>query len=384
MPHVHWRDLVGQERVKDTLARAMAGDALGHAYLFCGDAGVGKFQAALELSLALLCNDSAAVPCYRCESCRQVLHHAHPDFQMVLPVCLQKEHKASDGKLSERGWGYLDEVCRGKVADPYRLNGPAGIATIPVEWIREVNHSILRGSVKQRRNAAIICGIDLMKKESANAMLRTLEEPPENTVIILITERPYAVLPTIVSRCQIMRFGYVDSGLMTEALGARYGMPSDDARVQNAVRCAEGSLGKARQLLEQPLDELLAEAETLLELCAATDWNETAVRLDALLSQRLDFGREYGRVERILTYVIYRIRDSFLRKAGVSGKYIREAFASHAAAGASCGPDTASRILAVCQDAIDAVRARGNVQLVLTTFLLSMMEIFHGKEQPAR
>ena len=101
-----WKNLVGQDRVKEVLANAFTHEMLGHAYLFCGDEGTGKFAAALELSMALLCSDPGKAPCYACDSCTKVLRYAHPDFHVIMPVSLEKEHK-KDGKLSAEGWNFL-------------------------------------------------------------------------------------------------------------------------------------------------------------------------------------------------------------------------------------------------------------------------------------
>jgi DNA polymerase-3 subunit delta' len=253
-----------------------------------------------------------------------------------------------------------------------------------VEWVREMNHSILRGSVRQHRNVAVICRVDLMNKESANAMLKPLEEPPDNTVIIVSTERPYAVLPTIVSRCQLMRFGYVSASHMAAALGERFSLPPGDVRVSNAVRCAEGSLGKAIALMQQPLEEFLRDAHALLTLCGGRDWHDIACQLEQLVSEKLDFGREYGAAERMLTYMVYLVRDGFLGSLGAPEKYIRKEFSSQMMGSGRLEPSDAGEILDACQKAIAGVRARANVHMVLVTFLMSVMGIVHGEERSPR
>jgi hypothetical protein len=120
MAQLVWKKLIGQQHIKDVLGAAFAKDSFGHAYLFCGEDGVGTFQAAVELALALLCEKSDEAPCYQCDSCRQLLNYNHPDFHCVFPVALQKEHKSSDKGLNEAGWSYLAEVCREKIANPYQ------------------------------------------------------------------------------------------------------------------------------------------------------------------------------------------------------------------------------------------------------------------------
>ncbi|MFW5774783.1 MAG: ATP-binding protein [Chitinivibrionales bacterium] len=378
MRHLQWQHFVGHTRLKQTLAAAFDNNALGHAYLFSGDIGVGTFQAALELAMALLCDSDDAVPCYGCESCRQMTHHAHPDFHLVMPVALQKEHKSSDGKLSDEGWKFISEQSRLRINNPYATPEQTGIPTIPVEWIRETNHAILRGSVKGKRNVAVFVDVDLMKKESANAILKTLEEPPAQTVIFLITQRMHGVLPTILSRCQIMRFGYLSPDDIRLVVEKKFSDLSAES-VDNAVRCAGGSLAAAFGLIEQPLDLRLEEARRLWQICTGTDALSFAAQLDEFVKDSLEGGKDYQSCERILTYMIYLIRDIFLSNIPGTQKYIRTGF-SQPDTNLS-RPDVAQRLVSVCQDAISSVRVRGNLPLTLTTCALAIMEIMHGKEQ---
>jgi DNA polymerase III delta' subunit len=376
MTNVTWKNTVGQERVKDTLAGALENGQVGQAYLFCGDAGMGKFAAALDFGMALLCPDRENAPCMNCTSCSKVKNHAHPDFHIALPVSLEKEHKASDGKLSDDGWDFLHKACLSRIQDPYAITESDGIGEIPVEWIREINHAIVRGSVGSSSNVAIICGVDTMNRSSANAMLKTLEEPPSGAVIILTTDRPHAVLPTIVSRCQMVRFGSCTDSELADALAKRKGLPSDNHGIAAAVRCAEGSLGRALQLMDQPVEELMAQARELLGLLSGGDRMEVARGIDELMENALGHGRNAGAAERILLYVLYTIRDSFLQGIGATEKYIRQADAAAVLNGAF-QPGKAGALAQTCQKAISGVRARGNVQLVLVSWALSIMGILN-------
>ena len=200
MKTLRWTNLIGQERVKEMLSSAVANGTLGHAYLLCGDIGTGAFQAALELSMALLCSGDGEVPCYICDACKKVLRNAHPDFHVIMPVSLEKEYRDSDNNLNQEGWEFLSLMIQARISEPYRLPVQPGVPAIPVEWVKEINHAIRRGAVLKGTTIAVFDGIDSMNKESANAMLATLEDPPENTVLLLITQRPQSVLPTIASR----------------------------------------------------------------------------------------------------------------------------------------------------------------------------------------
>jgi DNA polymerase-3 subunit delta' len=377
MAKLVWKTTAGQDRVRSALGNAFANDSLGHAYLFSGAAGVGKFSCARELAMAMLCEAGDPVPCHECESCRQVRHYAHPDFHMVMPVVLHKEQKSADGKLSQAGWEAVAQSCREKLEDPYALADWPGLPVMPVEWIREVNHAILRGPIKAKRTVTIFGDVDMMRQESANAMLKTLEEPPPGTLLILMTERIHAVLPTILSRCQIIRFGYIAEECIREELARRFDDQRDGERVVRAAQSADGSLGRALRLYRQPLDALIEEARTLWELCMAPDWLQRAQGFEALIARALDDGRDYRTCEKIFSYAGDLIRDSVLTGMADTEKYIRNEFVSPALASRRMSPETANTLLAICQDAVSGMRARGNIMMALVAFSIRVRAALH-------
>jgi DNA polymerase-3 subunit delta' len=372
-----WQNLLGQERVKEMLGTAFAAGTLGHAYLFSGEEGVGKFEAAFELALALLCTGGAGAPCRTCASCQKALRNAHPDFHVIVPVALDKEHKASDGKLSPAGWDFLSQNVRERIEAPYRRPSHAGVPAIPVEWIKEVNHAILRGAVEGSRTVAIIAGVDLMNKESANAMLKTLEEPPKNTLIILTTNMPQSILPTIASRCQVVRFGLVPVEHIKEALHQAAGMAEPGAEIERAAQYAMGSVSRALSLLGSDQTESLAEARGFLNACCAGDWPAVSQRIDTL--SRAD---GYEAHTRLFMNLLYLVRNGILRNEGRSSTYIDE---SDGVAAASLPPDVrrVERLCSACQDALSALSSNGNCGIIYVNFAITVMEICDVEKQQA-
>lgn len=375
-----WKNLVGQERVKESLANACAHGTLGHAYLFCGDEGTGKFQAALELSMALLCTDGGGCPCYACDSCAKVLRYAHPDFHSILPVCLEKEHKGKDGKLNTEGWSYLTSCVQEKIARPYASQGTRGVPSIPVEWVKEVNHTITRGALSSGKNITLIDGVESMNKESANAMLKTLEEPPAGTLLVLLTSRPQSVLPTIVSRCQIIRFGAVKALEIKQALTGRFGVSAPGPVIDEAVRFSMGSLGRALFLCEDPSAGIAEQAMRLLDWCIEENWGDIATCVDELAREG-----DLDRLERFVMHIAYGVRGCFFRNIGVSATSIdaQDFSADEEYPHVLSFVDTYSfqRLLKACQDAIGALRSYGNISLVFVQYIITLMEIIHGKKQ---
>ncbi len=379
-----WQQLVGQERVAQTLASAFSSNTLGHAYLFSGDAGVGKFQAALEICMALHCEHASQVPCFNCSSCTQILNYSHPDFHVVFPVTLDASHKSSGDstKLSEAGWNYIAEETRYKLANPYSIE-ETRLKHIPVEWIRELNHSIMRGSVKGGVNTAIFCDVDTMQKESANAMLKTLEEPPARTMIILLTSRPHSVLPTIRSRCQIIRFGNIASQEMRQALIKVHAEGRDETSLDHVVERANGSMGKALLLLEESLDEFSEKAAALWEACASKmPWQRVNAELEALSQELLGGGWDYAAGEKLMLSFQFIVRKTYFQTIQGAQNYL----SNESALSPEVPPldiYKAEKLYASCENSVSAVRSRVNAHLVLLCLIMEIMEILHGKEYQA-
>jgi hypothetical protein len=325
----------------------------------------------------LLCTGAHDVACHECENCRLVMRHAHPDFHLVMPVSLLKEHRGSDGHLSEEGWKYLDKRCRERIADPYAAAQYASVPTIPLEWVREVSHAINRGAVTSGRSIAIIDGVDLMNKESANAMLKTLEEPPPGALIILITTRYHAVLPTVVSRCQLLRFGFCSPDEISRALAAHYAGANSD-RITQAVAAADGNPGRARLLMDEPLEVYREVAQRLLALCDNPDWSIKSAGIEEIGETVFDSGRDFGAFEKVFASVMQLSRARFVREVNAPEKYITDTGVAPAAEPARNG-----RVLDACQQALSGARARGNVLLGLATFVITVSEILHDQEQQA-
>jgi DNA polymerase III delta' subunit len=378
MTTINWPHCAGQRRVKEVLEAAISDNSLGHAYLFSGDAGCGKFAAALDLALMLLCeNKDPGRPCMKCASCTRVLHYAHPDFHVIMPVVLDKGHKGDDGTLKTEGWEYVAQCVKKRISNVYSLPDHEKVPVVPVEWIRELSHTILRGAHDGGANVAILDGIDSFNKESANSMLKLLEEPPAGTVLLLLTERPSAVLPTIVSRCQILRFSYSSPEEIRAELCGRLSLDPSDLPLDAVIHT--GSLGRSLYLWNNPSDEVQKEACALWDLCRRKNWLELAECIDRLCEQG-----DYSMYERLFMELMQRVRNAFLREldgtenlflGGRSGGVDLQGTASHA---------QVERLSVLCERSIAAVKAHANMTLVLTHFAIALTETLNGEKQQHR
>ena len=221
-------NVVGHTRAKELLSRAVARSAVHHGYLFAGPPGVGKHLAAAEFVRALLCHEagSPAAPCGLCQSCRLAGGPAHPDWVTVTP----------------------DEKKKAK--------------SILIDQVRDLGDWLSQSPTYGHRKAAILDPADSLGAPAANALLKTLEEPPPGRVIVLIATRAGALPPTVRSRCQQVPFGSLADDEVAEVL-RRNGWPAASAR--QAAALAEGSPGAALARDGRQLQEAADAVRALLE-----------------------------------------------------------------------------------------------------------------------
>lgn len=244
-----WQGILGHDEVVDRFRRILACGRLASTYLFVGPPGIGKRQFALKLAHALLCTnapESSLEPCGRCDSCRMFAANNHPDLDLV--------------------------------------SLPADKSSLPIElFIGDREHRNQEGLCHRlgmkpffgRRRVAIVDDADHFNINSANCLLKTLEEPPPGALLILIGTSPGRQLPTIRSRAQVVRFRALAEELLADILvQTQSANGGDDARKIAAL--SGGSLEQARQMA---IPEMRAFHDQLSAALRAT-------RLDCFRIQR--------------------------------------------------------------------------------------------------
>jgi len=212
--------IYGQPRVRDFLRMSIASGRVTHAYLFTGPAGSNKTQAAYALAAALMCANKG---CASCEVCDKVKRRKHPDVRYFAP---------------EGAGGYLIEQVRDIVAD-------TSLAPIQAE-----------------KKVYILDRVDLLGVSAANAFLKTLEEPPDDVVLILLGRTRESVLPTIVSRCSVVPFRHIPATEAAAILSQRTGASPELAKV--AIEACGGSITRSAEFLRS--NERLAFRARVLEV----------------------------------------------------------------------------------------------------------------------
>ncbi len=234
-------EVIAQERAALALRAALRRGALHHAYLFGGPPGTGKAQAARLLAQAANCEGGPAQvagaagyreePCGTCRPCRKIAADNHPDV-----IWLAEE------RVMARAGRWEPKAGRSPSKD------------IVVDQIRDlVDHRLAMKRFEGRRRFVVIDPADAMNPQAQNALLKTLEEPPEETTLVLVAGSPDSLLPTIRSRCLRITFQPIPDALVVERLLAEGRSPAE-ARLAAAL--AGGSLGRARALEPAELDTL--------------------------------------------------------------------------------------------------------------------------------
>ena len=221
--------IFGQPRVREFLRASVASDRVTHAYLFTGPAGSNKTQAAYALASALICKNNG---CGACDECSKIARRKHPDVRYYAP---------------EGAGGYL------------------------VEQIREIVSDTALAPIQATRKVYILDRADLLGTSAANAFLKTLEEPPDDVVIILLGRTRESVLPTIVSRCSVVPFRHIPATEAAEILAQRTGASFEQARI--AIEACGGSITRGIEFMRS--NERLSFRRRVLGILACLDTSDS-------------------------------------------------------------------------------------------------------------
>ena len=267
--------VVGQERLSRILGRVLVGGQIPHAVLFCGPEGSGKTAAAVAIARMLQCDSERANgPCETCMNCMHTRRLTHPDFSVLMPY-LGKVKGDDRRKHTEN-----------LVQNPYTYPAPEESANISVDVIRDLIKRFAHGTYRGNWRTAIILHADKMRDEAANAMLKTLEEPPPQSVLILTAPSHESLLPTIVSRCQYFRFGPIFAADLATHLQETRNMSAEEASY-----VAELSGGNVRLALSIASDEANETQERALRFLTALleeRESQTFLALEQLATQKQD------------------------------------------------------------------------------------------------
>lgn len=206
-----FNNIIGNERNKELLNQIIETDNISHSYMFIGKDSIGKLLFAKEFAKAILCLEKEK-PCNKCKSCIEFNTNNNPDFNILEP----------EGNI------------------------------IKIEQIRELTKKVYEKPITSSKKVYIINDSHCMTKEAQNSLLKTLEEPPEYVIIILITSNENLFLPTIKSRCTKILFNKLNNKELSNILEREYNYNASDV----ILKIADGSISKALSIKDKEEDYL--------------------------------------------------------------------------------------------------------------------------------
>lgn len=242
-------DIIGQEQLKEHLQNAIATNKVSHAYIINGERSSGKEFIARVFAMALQCENGGVEPCGECHSCKQALSNNQPDIVYV-------SHEKPN--------------------------------TIGVEDIRaQINGDIVIKPYSSPRKIYIMNEGEKMTVQAQNALLKTLEEPPEYAVILILTTHVEALLPTILSRCVVLNMKPVPDALVKKYLMEELAVPDYKANI--CVAFARGNIGKAKLLASsEEFEKVKDEAITLVKYINDMEVNEIVKAIKKITEYKFD------------------------------------------------------------------------------------------------
>ena len=315
--------IVGHRRLIALLSRAVAQETLPGSLLFAGRRGIGKRRTAIALAETINCIQPVSggpIPrdaCGTCAACRRIARGVHPDVLIV---------------------------------------EPGDLGSIKIEQVREVIDKAGYRPFEGRRRVVVIDEADAMVDAAQNALLKTLEEPPPASVFVLVSAAPDALLPTVRSRCQRLRFGDLSADDVTQALIRDHDY--DESKARAAAADAGGSIGDALSAASVDVAEAREMARQLLERAAKA--SQPSQRIELARQVTPTGGSKAPGVEREELAACLRAMASLLRDIGLLGAQ------GDAAVLANADLAVQVRALARSFDSDRTVRAFSSVDQALT------------------
>lgn len=308
---MQFKDIIGQEAVKEKLRLSVQENRVPHAQLFLGPEGNGKLPLALAYAQYILCpHRTATDSCGVCPSCQKIGKLTHPDLHFVVPTTTTKSVKSNpESDLFMNEWrdyvlqqeGYVDTSSWYEFLEVENKQGYISVRDA-ASLLRKLSFKAYEGEYK----IAIIWMAEKLRDDTANKLLKLLEEPPEKTLFILIAEDQEELLATIRSRTSLVKVPRIEQNALLTALVQRLGCSNQEAK--DAAVVAEGNWIKACQNVKDAEDQkyYFRTFQQWMRLC-----------FKAAISELIDFsnniksiGRE--RQKQLLEYGLGIVRNSLL------------------------------------------------------------------------
>ncbi|NIQ01396.1 MAG: DNA polymerase III subunit delta' [Nitrospinaceae bacterium] len=270
--------ILGQEQPVQIIRKSLQNRSLSHAYLFYGPDSIGKKLAAIELAKALNCDTRGPEnSCDRCSSCRKIEERTHPDFFLLEP------EKSSPS--AREGW-------------------------IKIDRVRDLQKKLMFLPYQGTTKVAVIDSCEQMNPQAANTFLKTLEEPPGHTVLVLVSANPFQLLPTLVSRCQGIQFHPLAPEVVTRILEK----VGPDLPLEKRQFLAQRCGGRIDRALDESGAHSAECRDELVDLLGTLSFD----RMDAVFRWCRTWSRRPEELQNLLEELLHLVRDLAVMKTGSS------------------------------------------------------------------
>ncbi len=325
-----FRDIIGQEQIKEHFRNAIAAKKISHAYIINGEKSSGKEFIAKVFAMALQCEKGEVEPCQECHSCRQALSGNHPD---IIYVTHEKPNTISVDDIRAQ---VNDDVAIKPYSGPYKVY--------------------------------LVNEAEKMTPQAQNAILKTLEEPPAYVVILLLTTNVNVLLPTILSRCVVLNMKPVADGLVRDYLMKELKVP--DYKAEVCVSFARGNVGRAKALASsEDFEHVKSEALSLLKYIQEMEIYEIVTAIKKISEYKLE-------INDYLDLMAIWYRDVLLFKATNDGNHLvfREEISSLRKCAQRSNYEGIEEVIRALDTAKKRLDANVNFDLTMELLLLTIKE----------
>ena len=377
---MQFKDVIGQEEVKQKLILSVQENRVPHAQLFLGPEGNGKLPLALAYAQYILCpHRTATDSCGVCPSCQKIAKLTHPDLHFVVPTTTTKSVKSNpESDLFMAEWrdyvlqteGYVDASSWYDFLEVENKQGYISVRDAAT-LLRKLSFKAYEGEYK----IAIIWMAEKMRTDTANKLLKLLEEPPEKTVFLLIAEDAEELLATIKSRTALVKIPAIDLGSIEAALKARLGCDAQQAH--DAAMISEGNWITACHSVQDSEEHkfFFTTFQQWMRLCFKSAYSE----LIDFSANIKTLGRE--KQKELLDYALRIVRNSLLFNNNLADivmlpndeKTFNSKFAPFV------NPANLAQIAELFEEAIRQIERNGNAQIIFTDVSFKMVGLLKKK-----
>ena len=382
-----FKDILGQDHIKNYLITTANAGRIPHAQLFIGPEGSGTLPMAMAYAQYILCNNSDGENTTGNSACNLKFEHiSHPDMHFVYPITSTDEVKGDNvvsTNFLDQWRGFVKENPYGSLFDWYKkLEIPKKQGIISVKESAAINKNLSLKAYEGGYKVMIIWMADKMRTDAANKLLKLLEEPPEKTIFILISESIDDLLQTIISRCQVVDFLALPEQEITNALITTHKVEANLAK-KIAHQC-EGNYNKALHLLHKDDDDSVFEEWFINWVRAAFKAKGNASVIADLISWSATIAKEGRETQKnFLQFCIQFFRQALLLNYQATDLvYLEpnfENFKLEKFAPFVHGNNIAD-IFKELEDAMYHIERNGNSNIILTDLSIKLTRLLHKKE----